>query len=430
MTLVARPTLDAGSGVADLELGAPLPALCSVPALGVRCLVRVGARPVAMVDLAGPADRIEAEALADALWAHAADAIDAACRESGVDPPAHPAPGGLDLPAAADPDEVAADVTVAIATRDRPDTLERCLESLLAARPAPGAIVVVDNAPSDDRTERLLAERHGDDPRIRYALEPRPGLGRAHNAALPLITTPYVAFTDDDVVVDRHWVGALRRAFDATGDVACVTGLIAPAELRTVEQWWIEHSTGFGKGFARRVRTLRDRRGEGPLFPYDAGTLGSGANMAFAMDALGEIGGFDPALGTGTVALGGDDLAALHQVVAAGHDLVYEPAAIVFHRHHDDLAALERQARGYGAGLTAYLTSVVAHRPGAAWDIARRAVPGLARVVHPSSPLNDRRSPDFPRALVRRERLGMVSGPWRYARQRWRDARFGRSVGR
>ena len=71
--------------------------------------------------------------------------------------------------------------------------------------------------------------------------------------------------------------------------------------------------------------------------------------MAF----LETIGGFDDALGTGTRSMGGDDLAALHRAVATGHDLVYEPAAIVFHRHHDNLAALRRQAYGYGAGLTA-----------------------------------------------------------------------------
>jgi hypothetical protein len=108
-------------------------------------------------------------------------------------------------------------------------------------------------------------------------------------------------------------------------------------------------------------------------------------------------------------------------VVARGHDLVYEPAAIVFHRHHDGLPALERQARGYGAGLTAYLASVVAERPSAALDIARRALAGLGHVFRPSSELNVRRDPGYPRSLVWRERAGMASGPVRYAHQRWLD---------
>ncbi|MGN6695787.1 MAG: glycosyltransferase family 2 protein, partial [Aquihabitans sp.] len=360
MTAVAGRVRSAATGVVDVAADEPLPDLEDVPARGVRCLVRVQGRPVGVLDLPGTDAHITAEALTEAVRRELGAAVD----RSVATGPAASAPA------------TGAEVTVAIATRDRPETLVRCIESVLAGEPAPAAIVVVDNAPTDDQTRRLVASRYGDDPRIRYVVEGRPGLGRAHNAALPFVTTRFVAFTDDDVVVDPGWVGAIETAFATTTDVACVTGLIAPAELLTEEQWWIERSTGFGKGFERRTRSLRAPEGEGGLFPYDAGTLGSGANMAFTTAFLTEIGGFDPALGTGTRSLGGDDLAALHQVVARGHDLVYEPAAIVFHRHHDRLPALERQARGYGAGLTAYLASAVAHRPGAALDILRRALPG------------------------------------------------------
>ena len=41
-----------------------------------------------------------------------------------------------------------------------------------------------------------------------------------------------------------------------------------------------------------------------PLFPFTAGRLGSGANMSFDRDILRKLGGFDPAIGTGTVARG------------------------------------------------------------------------------------------------------------------------------
>jgi GT2 family glycosyltransferase len=413
VTTIAGRACSAGTGVVDLAADEPLPSLEGIPALGVRCLVRVGGRPIGVIDLPGTSPHIGAEELTAAIRRELGSAIDRATTDPATT-------AGTTAPARRDR-TVAEDVTVAIATRDRPETLRRCIDSVLAATPAPAAVVVVDNAPSDDATRRLVAQAYGDDARIRYVVEPRPGLGRAHNAALPWISTRLVAFTDDDVLVDAGWVGALEDAFDAAPDVACVTGLIAPAELRTQEQWWIERSTGFGKGFERRVRSLRAREAESALFPYDAGTLGSGANMAFTTAFLAELGGFDPSLGTGTRSLGGDDLAALHQVVARGHDLVYEPAAIVFHRHHDQRAALERQARGYGAGLTAYLASVVAARPAAALEIARRAVAGLGHVFGSSSELNGRRDLDYPRALVWRERAGMASGPLRYAHQRWLD---------
>lgn len=408
MTAVAAaPTLDASSGVVDLALDAPLPDLHAIPALGARCLVRDAGRPIGWLDLGGEASHLDGGDLADRLDAAGLAAV--------------PARGPRPRPSATEDS-----VTVVIATRDRPDALARCIASVRAGRPAPAAIVVVDNAPSDDRTQTWCegpGRRHGD---LTYVREPRPGLGRAHNTGLAEVRTDLVAFTDDDVVVDPAWVGSIAAAFEATPHVACVTGLIAPAELRTPEQWWVERGTGFAKGFDRRVRTLRDRTDEGALFPYDAGTLGSGANMAFRVDALRSLGGFDPSLGTGTRSLGGDDLDALHRVVAAGHDLVYEPAAVVFHPHHDHRAALERQARGYGAGLGAYLASLVVRRPATVLDLVRRAPAGCRRLVGRSSAINARRPDDYPRALVRRERLAVLTGPPRYLAQRLQDRRLDR----
>ncbi|MCU1356228.1 MAG: pgaC 1 [Acidimicrobiales bacterium] len=419
MTVVELAPVSAAAGVAVIEVGRALPALADVPALGARCLVRLGGRPLGVVDVAGPCTSLDAGSLASAIEAALGPALPGPLTAGGFDA-AQPMVAG----------EVAETVTVVIATRDRPDTLARCLESLLSARPMPAAIVVVDNAPSDRRTLELVERVHGDDRRITYVTEPRPGLGRAHNAALPHVATEHVAFTDDDVIVDTGWVGAIADGFRAADDVACVTGLIAPAELRTEEQWWVERAAGFAKGFDRRIRSARDAAGEGPLFPYDAGTLGSGANMAFTTAFLRSLGGFDPALGTGTVALGGDDLAALHAVVARGHSLVYEPAAVVFHRHHAERAALERQAYGYGAGLTAYLCSVVAHRPATVFAIGSRVIAGIGQVLKPTSPLNARRPADYPSSLVWRERAGMAAGPVRYVRQRFLDRRTDRRLGK
>lgn len=422
MTVLAPSTVDASSGVVQVDLAQPFGDLVDLGPLGVRCLVRLGIEPLGYVDVRGP-HRLPADTWATAIWATLGATIATSCAAHGIDPAPAPTSAGIAVRPSGEPSAVESSLTVVIATHDRPAALERCLTSLTAARPAPAAIIVVDNAPSSDRARTVVARWTADDPTISYVLEPRAGLGRAHNAALPHVTTERVAFTDDDVSVDRHWVGALARAFATTADTTCVTGLIAPAELIAPEQWWVELGSGFAKGFDRRIRSLRRSTAEGSLFPFDAGTLGSGANMAFATDYLRECGGFDATLGTGTRSLGGDDLAALHAVIASGHDLVYEPAAIVFHRHHANRPALQRQAMGYGAGLTAYLTSTVIRRPAAALELARRVVPGFRQVFAPSSPLNDRRPADYPAALVWRERAGMATGPARYAWQRHLDRR-------
>ena len=85
--------------------------------------------------------------------------------------------------------------------------------------------------------------------------------------------------------------------------------------------------------------------------------------MAFRAEMLRAIGGFDPALGNGTPALGGVDSEVLLRTVVLGHRLVYRPNAMVWHDHRADYADLRRQVYSYGAGLTAYLLKTVTDQP-------------------------------------------------------------------
>jgi hypothetical protein len=144
--------------------------------------------------------------------------------------------------------------------------------------------------------------------------------------------------------------------------------------------------------------------------------------MAFRTDVLRGMRGFEPALGAGTEAKGGDDLAAFFDVIAAGYAIAYEPAAIVYHEHHRTFDALRRQTFGYGVGLSAYLTKTVLDDPDRVWDMLSRAPKALHHALSPKSAKNDRLPLDTPRTLVRRERFGMLVGPALYLLSR-ADAR-------
>jgi O-antigen biosynthesis protein len=67
-------------------------------------------------------------------------------------------------------------VTVAVCTRDRPDDLAICLAGLVKLTASPLEILVIDNAPSDDRSQTLVTQLMAQHPHIRYVREPRPGL--------------------------------------------------------------------------------------------------------------------------------------------------------------------------------------------------------------------------------------------------------------
>ena len=332
----------------------------------------------------------------------------------------HGLPAAAELPPVSDGPSASApraDATVVISTRERPERLAECLRSVFAGELQPERVVVVDNAPSTTRTAELVAELATTEPRLRYVREDRPGLARAHNASLPHVTTPLVAFTDDDVLVDRRWLIRLVDAF-VDADVACVTGLIAPRELDTLPQQWVEGNATYDKGLQRRVFDDAANRPADPLFPYTAGAFGSGANMAFRIDYLREHHGFDAALGTGTVALGGDDLAAFYDVVRAGRRLVYEPGAIVLHQHYADYAALRRQTYGYGAGLGAHLMRCLITDPRLLVALATSAPAALRRATTIVRPPVTNGLPPYPADLSRQQLRGLLSGPFRYLRSR------------
>jgi GT2 family glycosyltransferase len=308
-------------------------------------------------------------------------------------------------------------ISVIVATRERPRELADCLDSLLAQiRPA-ARIVVVDDAPGGAEVPAIVACRARDAP-LRYVAGPGRGLAAAHNRGLLKAETPLVAFTDDDVIADPRWLEAIVAAFESTPGAACVTGRIVPHELATRAQRLLDRYAGYDKGATRQVFSLGAGRPQDPLFPFAAGKLGSGANMAFSREALELLGGFDPALGAGTRAKGGDDLAAFFEVLQHGHRLVYEPAAVVAHRHAREAAALPGQLYGYGVGLTAYLTKCVLDRPRLLPAALLRLPAAAAHVLGRRSGRNARLPADFPPDLLRAERRGMLAGPFAYVASR------------
>ena len=311
-------------------------------------------------------------------------------------------------------------ITVLIATRDRPDSLERALRSVLASDYPSFDVIVVDNAEQGEQTPHMLTRKFAGDDTIQYVREPRTGLARAHNAGLKVVHSPIVAITDDDVIVDRSWLRHVADAFASSPEVMCVTGMIRAAELVTEAQVWVEEHLGFSKGDTRRSFDLGLNRPSDRLFPFTAGQLGSGANMSFRTAFLREIGGFDPALGAGSTAKGGDDLAAFYEVIVRGHRLVYEPAAVVYHHHHRTFEQLDRQVRGYGVGLGAFLTKVALERPASIAAMAARCAPALRHIRSMRTPRTTGPTVGDARfsKLQRVERFSALAGPWAYIRSR------------
>jgi glycosyltransferase involved in cell wall biosynthesis len=316
--------------------------------------------------------------------------------------------------------EAAETVSVVVCTRDRSAILGDCLARLRALTYQHLEVVVVDNAPTDDSTRRLVESVAGQDPRFRYVLQPRPGLSAARNAGLAAAQGSVLAFTDDDVAVEPGWVQGLLHGFRRRDDVGCVTGLVCTASIDTPAEEYFDARAAL---WSTRCRPeVFDPEGTGqtnPLYPYSPGLYGTGANFAVDRQFMLDLGGFDEALGAGTRTRGGEDLDAFIRVLRGGRSIVYDPAAVVWHHHRADHAALLRQLYGYGTGLSALVTKLLVQR-GTRGDVLRRVPRGVLRVVAIRRQTSERLGAEAaapPGAFVR-ELLGLLAGPALYFRAR------------
>jgi GT2 family glycosyltransferase len=246
-------------------------------------------------------------------------------------------------------------LTAVICTHDRPDLLRRALASLIALDPPADDVLVVDNAPSDDRTFQIVSDEF---PSVRYVREDKPGLNFARNRAVAESRFAVVAFLDDDAVADRGWCAAFRSRFGERSALGACTGRVEPLETETESQRLFEANGGFSRGLepirlpADMARPLHGRRA--PAIAWSV-SIGCGASMAVQKDAVGAIGGFDTALDMGAVLPGGGDLDMLWRLLDAGYELEYQPEALAWHEHRRDMPSVERQLVGHQRGLLAFL---------------------------------------------------------------------------
>jgi GT2 family glycosyltransferase len=396
----------------------------------VQALVRLHGVPLGYVSLPLAAGRITAAALSKTILEQHSWAIIRHLVDDGLAVP--PQPDGLriaDLPHIVHPPFSGPwpSVTVAVCTRDRPADLALCLAALSRLDYPHLDLLVVDNAPKTEATAELVRRTF---PQVRYIREPRPGLDWARNRAIVEAQGEIIAYTDDDVVVDGGWVRALAQVFAEDPTVMAVTGLVVPYELETVPQLLFEQYGGFGRGFERKWYRVDPLNKEPVASTYGwIGKFGTGANMAYRSNLFHQIGAFDPALDVGTATNGGGDIEMFFRVMKEGHTLVYEPSAIVRHRHRRDYASLRAQIANNGVGFSAYYVRSALAYPDERlafvqlwlrwlwrWHIRRlvRSLKGTER---------------FPRSLIVAELLGYFIGLSRYHRARPTAAKIARTLG-
>jgi GT2 family glycosyltransferase len=233
-----------------------------------------------------------------------------------------------------------ADITVVIATRDRPDALQRCLDALVRGAVLPAVVIVIDQ--SDGEATRRLIERQSaltpTPPLLyRYVRDTPRGMSAAQNLGFAQTDAAVIAVTDDDCVPDVTWLERIEATLTQDANLGGVTGRVLPLPAAGERQ----HPVA-----TRTSEVRRDFRGKTP--PWQ---VGSGNNFAVRRVWLERVHGCDERLGPGTRSGGGADMDLFYRLLRAGAQLRYAPDILVLHERQTLAGRLSRRGvYGHGTG--------------------------------------------------------------------------------
>jgi glycosyltransferase involved in cell wall biosynthesis len=265
-------------------------------------------------------------------------------------------------------------VTVAICTWNRAALLDATLgamEQLVIPSDVDWELLVVDNNCTDGTAS--VISKHASSLPVRVLQERRQGLSHARNCAAEAARGDLVLWTDDDALVDPHWLEEYVRAGEQHRDAMFSGGPVEPWFAAAPPRWLEANFAVFAGAYALRrlpAGTIVLDREE--LLPF-------GANFAVRKKGL-EVAKFDTSLGrTGDDFMGGEEVDFLGRLLGGGYFGIWVEHACVRH-----FIPAERLTGAYlwgyyqGKGRTQLRLARVAERP-PLWRLRRKYWKARAR---------------------------------------------------
>jgi GT2 family glycosyltransferase len=202
------------------------------------------------------------------------------------------------------------------------DFLDTCLDSLERLEYPEGLLELVfcDNGSTDGSIEHVRT-RH---PRFRVvALDRNHGFAEGNNLGAEAATGEWVGFLNNDMEIPADWLQRLLRPLDTRPDLSCLASRIVSWDGGTID------FIGGGVNFQGHGLQLDH---DAPSSPHDTARpllFACGGAMLVRRQLFLDVGGFDPAYFAFF-----EDVDLGWRLNVLGHDIWYEPAATVRHRHH------------------------------------------------------------------------------------------------
>jgi GT2 family glycosyltransferase len=212
-------------------------------------------------------------------------------------------------------------ISIIVATYNRAKSLARFLASLDSLEGIDSTrleVLIVDNDSSDSTPNLLKAEQSK--PRkfsLRTLRETQRGRSSALNKGLKVCRGEIICLTDDDVVLDRGWIGALLDSYRSSGFDA-LQGRVLPG----VDPWGMPADPKRIYYYNIPVVDRGERIREINALV--------GAHMTFRRKVFEKVGLLDAGLGVGASGFGEDNEFS-RRARAAGFKIGYTPHAVVYH---------------------------------------------------------------------------------------------------
>jgi GT2 family glycosyltransferase len=172
------------------------------------------------------------------------------------------------------------DISVIVATCQRPDSLERAVHSIQAAWPTQSCeLIVVENG--SNSSSGLLSRLGFDTGNSLYLSSPVANKSQALNTALDLCRGNLIVFSDDDVIVSRDWLSELFRISSERPDEFLFCGPVVP-DWPCEAPAWIKTHPGCCVAFGDFQPKLPEGRLPLPYTPI-------GSNFAVPRQAVGNL---------------------------------------------------------------------------------------------------------------------------------------------
>lgn len=221
-------------------------------------------------------------------------------------------------------------ISIILCTWNRAKNLAEVLSDLEASTVPSGLeweVLIIDNNSADDT--RVVCESYvkRDSRKFRYFFEGRQGKSFALNTGLENAEGDIVAFTDDDVKLDKDWLAELAKVF-AESDCAGVGGRIVAVWKFKKPSWYVANGPYRHAAFGAITQF---EHGDSP---FVLKTAPFGANMAFRKSVVQKNGFFRTDLGSTQSAsriVLAEDTEYCRRLLQANEKIIYAPNAIVYH---------------------------------------------------------------------------------------------------